>query len=172
MDTLRLHLAERISNTAAFRIVIAIICLFLSLLIFPLSSLVFAKDSYPPLDIRLSTSQTVIGQPFAYPQGTAKITAGIVTINPGDTTGWHKHDVPLFGYIMEGELKVDYGPDGIKTYKTGDTLVEAFKTRHNGINQNEKPVRILIVLVGSDRAANTVSESTTEVGEDRHGETD
>ena len=54
-----------------------------------------AKSSYPPLQVLASTTETVIGQPFAYPKGRAKITAALVTIEPGKQTGWHRHDVPL-----------------------------------------------------------------------------
>jgi len=35
-----------------------------------------------------------------------------ITLLPGQQTGWHTHPVPLFGYILEGELTVDYGTKG------------------------------------------------------------
>lgn len=116
----------------------------------------FAKDTYPPLDVLLSTSTSVIDQPLVYPDGTPKITSAIVTMIPGQETGWHHHDVPLFAYILEGELTVDYGPDGTRTYKTGDSFVEAFKSEHNGVNSGTTPVRILAVFAGSDTEPNTV----------------
>lgn len=115
-----------------------------------------AKDSYPPLDVLLSTSETIIAQPFAYPEGEARITAAIVTMLPGKETGWHHHEVPLFAYILEGELTVDYGPDGTRLYRAGDSLIEAFKTRHNGKNTGTVPVRLIAVFAGAEGAANTV----------------
>jgi len=115
-----------------------------------------AKDSYPPLDVLLSTSETIIAQPFAYPEGEARITAAIVTMLPGKETGWHHHEVPLFAYILEGELIVDYGADGTKLYRAGDSLIEAFKTRHNGKNTGTVPVRLIAVFAGAEGAANTV----------------
>ena len=118
----------------------------------------FGKDAYPLLDVLLSTSTSVIGQPLEYPDGTPKITSAIVTMMPGQATGWHHHDVPLFAYILEGELTVDYGPDGKKTYKTGDSFIEAFKTEHNGVNTGTTPARILAVFAGSDDAQNTVTD--------------
>lgn len=118
----------------------------------------FGKDAYPPLDVLLSTSTSVIGQPLEYPDGTPKITSAIVTMMPGQATGWHHHDVPLFAYILEGELTVDYGPDGKKTYKTGDSFIEAFKTEHNGVNTGTTPARILAVFAGSDDAQNTITD--------------
>lgn len=129
----------------------------LPLLILSLSP-VKAKDSYPPLDILLSTSTSVIGQQFAYPDGQARITSAIVTMVPGQETGWHHHDVPLFAHVLEGELTVDYGPDGTRTYTAGDSFVEAFKTEHNGMNTGKTVTRILAVFSGSDSASNTVAD--------------
>lgn len=60
----------------------------------------------------LKTSQTIIGQPITYPAGTAEVTAVVITIVPGGETGWHLHPVPLFGYMLEGQLTVDYGDKG------------------------------------------------------------
>ncbi|WP_172299111.1 cupin domain-containing protein [Pseudoruegeria sp. HB172150] len=118
----------------------------------------FAKDTYPPVETLLSSKETVIGQDFTYPEGDAKITAAIVTMQPGASTGWHVHDAPLFAYILEGEITVDYGPDGKNTYREGDSLIEAFETRHNGTNTGDGIVRILAVFAGAENTPNTVSE--------------
>lgn len=112
---------------------------------------------YPPLDLLLQQSVTVIGQPFAYPAGTPTITAAVVTMVPGQQTGWHHHDAPLVGYILEGEVTVDYGPDGTRTYRAGDAFIEAFQTPHNGTNTGDVPVRILAVFAGATAAQNTVA---------------
>lgn len=123
---------------------------------------VAAKDNYPPLDILLSSPETVIGQAFEYPGGEAKITAAIVTMAPGQSTGWHAHPVPLFGYVLEGELTVDYGEDGTRVYKTGDSLIEAFGTLHNGTNTGAGPMRILAVFAGAEGVRNTISEAESD----------
>ncbi len=118
-----------------------------------------AKDSYPPLDVLLSTSETIIAQPFTYPEGEARITAVVVTMLPGKETGWHHHEVPLFAYILEGELTVDYGAHGTRLYRAGDSLIEAFKTRHNGRNTGAVPVRLIAMFAGAEGAANTVMDA-------------
>lgn len=123
-----------------------------------LAGAVAAKDTYPPLDVLLSSSETVIGQSFEYPEGEARITAAIVTMLPGQKTGWHKHEVPLFAYILEGEITVDYGPDGTKTYREGDSIIEAFQSEHNGENTGTINVRILAVFAGAVDTPNTVAE--------------
>ena len=102
----------------------------------------------------IATSQTVIGQPFAYPTGQAKVTAVIVTIPPGGATGWHKHQVPLFGYMLDGVLTVDYGDKGTRVYRPGDSLMEAMNWPHDGANKGDVPVRILAVYLGAEGVPN------------------
>ena len=114
-----------------------------------------SEDRYPPLEILSSTTTSVIGQKLAYPSGQAKITAAIITMQPGSSTGWHKHNVPLFAYLLEGQLSVDYGINGIKIYKVGDSFIEAFQTKHNGTNSGQGIVRILAVFAGSETVKNT-----------------
>jgi quercetin dioxygenase-like cupin family protein len=102
----------------------------------------------------LQTSQTIIGQAITYPAGTAEVTAVVITIAPGGETGWHLHPVPLFGYMLEGQLTVDYGDKGTHTYAVGDGLMEAMNWPHNGMNKGGVPVRILAVYAGAKGIAN------------------
>ena len=113
--------------------------------------LVSLKPTVAPV---LTTSQTIIGQPIAYPSGTAAVTAAIITIPPGGQTGWHVHAVPLFATILDGELTVDYGDKGTRTYKPGDALMEAMNWPHNGMNMGSVPVRILAVYMGAEGIPN------------------
>lgn len=115
-----------------------------------------AKVAYPPADVLLATSTTVIGQPIIYPAGQAKVTAAVVTMEPGQTTGWHRHDAPLFAYMLQGEITVDYGPDGFRVYHAGDAFVEALGSAHDGRNTGGDLARILAVSIGADGVANTV----------------
>jgi quercetin dioxygenase-like cupin family protein len=110
------------------------------------------RTAYPPLDVLLETSTSALGQPLAYPPGTPRVTAAIVTIAPGQSTGWHRHDVPLMGYVLEGELTVDYGPDGSRTWRAGEAFMEAFRTEHDGRNAGPDPVRLLAVYMGAEGA--------------------
>ncbi len=122
---------------------------------------VFAEDqtpnSYQSLQTPLLQGSTdVLGGPLAYPAGTPNVTAAIVTLPPGGETGWHEHEVPLFAYILEGELTVDYGTKGTRTYKAGDSVMEAMGWPHNGTNTGSVPMKLIGVYMGSDAAANTV----------------
>ena len=47
------------------------------------------------LTLPLRSGTDILGAPIAFPDGPADITAAIVEIPPGGTTGWHSHEVPL-----------------------------------------------------------------------------
>jgi quercetin dioxygenase-like cupin family protein len=104
----------------------------------------------------LSTTQTVLGQPIVYPaEAPAKVDAAIVSMQPGEETGWHQHDVPMFGYVLEGEVTVDYGAKGTRIYRRGDAIVEAIDVPHNGRNTGSGEARILSVFMGAHGVPDT-----------------
>ena len=113
----------------------------------------------PGVRTLLSTTSTVTGAPIKYPPGTAKLTAVEITLQPGQETGWHLHPVPLFGYVLEGELTVDYGAKGKRVYRKGDALAEAINEAHNGRNSGKTPMRILCLFIGADGEPGTVSSA-------------
>jgi quercetin dioxygenase-like cupin family protein len=116
----------------------------------------------PGVRTLLSTTNTVTGAPIKYPPGTAKLTAVEITLKPGQETGWHKHPVPLFGYVLEGELTVDYGAKGKRVYRKGDALAEAINEVHNGRNTGKRLMRILCLFIGADGEPGTVSSAAPE----------
>lgn len=116
-----------------------------------------ANPSESPAPVKLiDTKVDTVGAPIRYPEGTAHVSSYVLTLVPGKATGWHRHDVPLYAHVLSGALTVDYGPKGSKTYRTGDTLMEAMDIWHNGHAIGDEPARLLIVFMGSDGAKNTV----------------
>jgi len=104
----------------------------------------------------LSTTETILGQAISYPAATpARVTAVIVTLPPDASTGWHHHEVPLFGYMLDGELTVDYRGQGQRVYHAGDARMEAIDTTHDGRNTGVGPVRIVAVFMGAEGVPNT-----------------
>ena len=95
----------------------------------------------------LETNSTIIGQEIQYPSGKPYVTSSIVTIPVGAETGFHIHEYPMYAFILEGEITVDYGEKGIKTYSKGDSFIEAINYEHNGKNIGKEPAQILVVLM-------------------------
>ena len=112
-----------------------------------------AEDNVTPSVPLLSTGTTIVGETLHYPtNGPAHVTAAIVTLAPGAKTVLHRHGVPLFAYILEGEVTVDYGDRGKRTYRAGDALMEAMDVPHFGADAGPQPVRILTVFIGAEGA--------------------
>ena len=117
-----------------------------------------AAESYPA-KIILATGTNVVGEPIVYPtSGPAKVTAAIVTMAPGEKTIVHEHGVPLFAYILEGELTVDYDDHGSRTYRKGDAFMEAMQVWHHGVNRTDAPVVLLAVYMGAEGSENVIPE--------------
>lgn len=111
------------------------------------------SQDYPTARPILTSGTTVTGETIRYPtDGAAEVTAAIVTIAPGQSTGFHRHGVPLFAYMLAGELTVDYGAKGKRDYKAGDGFLEAMDTPHDGRNTGTTPVSILVVYMGAKGA--------------------
>ena len=114
-------------------------------------------SAVPPIALLTKQTTTVLGQPLAYPtQLPAEVSSSIITLLPGQQTGWHRHDAPMYAYILSGAVTVTYDGDITKTYRKGQAIMEAVGTRHNGVNKGEEPVRILVVNLGALGVANSV----------------
>jgi len=116
-----------------------------------------AEERGYPAAALLSTGKNIVNETIHYPTtGPAHVTAAIVTLAPGAKTIAHRHGVPLFAYILDGELTVDYGTHGTRTYKQGQAFMEAMAITHFGINRGTAPVRILAVYMGAEGARNVI----------------
>lgn len=94
--------------------------------------------------------QTVMGETISYPEGKpVNIQSLIVTLRPGESTGWHKHGVPTYGYILSGTVDVTYRDRGKRSYSRGQAFMEAMDVWHNGSTVGDEPVRILVVFMGA-----------------------
>ena len=95
---------------------------------------------------------------IVYPVGAAaKLTAGIVAMAPGDETGWHTHGVPVTGLILEGDLTVDYGDKGTRTFHQGESIAEAINIPHNGKNLGAGIVKLFVVYIGAEGMPTTTA---------------
>jgi quercetin dioxygenase-like cupin family protein len=105
----------------------------------------------------LRTSTNSAGQPIEYPHaGTPEVSVLIVTIAPGKQTGWHQHPVPLFGYVLSGQVTVQLADGRKQTFREGDPLAECVNMLHNGTNEGAVPTKLLIVVAGEKNVPFTV----------------
>ncbi|MGE0240711.1 MAG: cupin domain-containing protein [Parvibaculaceae bacterium] len=113
-----------------------------------------ALDASPPAPYPTTKvfrgNQTAIGQTIAYPAGTPMVEAIVITVPPGVEYGWHTHGAPLFGYILEGELTVDYGSKGVRVFRAGEAMLEAVDWPHRPSNRGAVVTRVLAVNIGAE----------------------
>ena len=123
------------------------------------STTVAASSGKPESSVVLNKqAQTVLDQLLTYPDGSqAQVSSAILTFAPGVSTGLHKHDAPLYVYVLEGTITVTYEGGIVKEYSAGSAILEAVGTPHNGENRTDKPVKLLVVNIGADGVANTVT---------------
>ena len=135
------HLA---SFAAGFLLALAIAALWMGLGPNPLRA---DTAPYPSSEVFLG-NQTVIGQTIAYPAGTPMVNAIIVPLAPGGQSAWHTHQAPVFGFVLEGELTVDYGSKGVRVFRAGEALLEAIDWPHQASNRGSVLTRVLAVNIG------------------------
>ena len=99
----------------------------------------------------------ILGNPITYANGdAAEITSIMITMQPGESNGWHSHPVPTFGYVLSGELTVEYEGGAVKVMRPGETVVEAQHTPHQGHNRGDEVVKIVVFYAGSKGVPTTV----------------
>jgi len=114
-------------------------------------------DGYPAIPL-FSGDKTVMDEQIAYPPGKAHVNALIVVLAPGERTVLHKHGVPTFIHILEGEVTVDYQGHGKRTFRQGESFLEAIDVAHSGMNTGKVPVKILAVYMGAEGARDVIKQ--------------
>ncbi len=123
---------------------------FLSLILIAFLSLT-ARSQYSGLLITklLQTDTTTIGQKISYPKfADPEVTMLKITISPGKSTGWHKHDFPVFAYILQGTLTVELEDHRVVKFKENSTFAEVIDTYHNGTNMEDSDLVLIAVYLG------------------------
>jgi len=141
------------TRTDALRIGIA--CLSLSLIV----PAVFAADycSGVTAKVLLKSSRTGNGQKISYPlTDKAEVTAMTVELAPGSETGWHKHPVPVYAYVVSGTLSIELEDGKRLTFGAGDAVIEVVDTLHNGSNTGTVPVKLAVFYLGVEGTPNVI----------------
>lgn len=119
-----------------------------SFLLLPMSALAVEPATGISSQTVLKTRTSWDGTPLHYPIGQAEVTGMLVEIAPHAETGWHQHPAPSFGFILQGELDVALKNGQIKHLKAGDAVAEVVNTLHNGRNNGDIPVKLVVFYAG------------------------
>jgi quercetin dioxygenase-like cupin family protein len=110
-----------------------------------------ARSQYSGLNIKelLRTDTTSIGQKITYPDvADPEVTMLKITIPPGKSTGWHKHTIPVFAYVVKGVLTVELEDHQIKKFKEESTFAEVRNIYHNGTNMEDTDLVLIAIYMG------------------------
>jgi quercetin dioxygenase-like cupin family protein len=104
---------------------------------------------------------TALDQVIAYPKKTpAQVTSVIDTLEPGQESGWHRHRVPVYIYVLDGTVSVEYDAGVVKEFSAGTAYMEAEDVWHNVSNTGEDTARMLTVYMGADGKTNTKARNS------------
>jgi quercetin dioxygenase-like cupin family protein len=123
---------------------------FLTLILLAFFSLT-ARSQYSGLIIKelLRTDTTSIGQEITYPEfADPEVTMLKITIPPGKSTGWHKHNFPVFAYDVKGTLTVELEDHREIHFKEESTFAEMRETYHNGTNMEDSDLVLIAIYMG------------------------
>jgi quercetin dioxygenase-like cupin family protein len=95
--------------------------------------------------------------------------ASLVTIDfaPGGEAVKHRHDVAVFGYVLEGSVENQFEGQKLKVYKQGEAWYEPPGTVHVVARNASKTERakLLVFYLGEEgKAPTTVIKETPEPG--------
>ncbi len=97
----------------------------------------------------LKTDTTSIGQKIVYPvYADDEVTIMKVTIPPGKSTGWHKHEFPVFAYILKGSLTVEIENGKPLQFVENSSFAEVINVNHNGTNKGIDDVVLIAFYMG------------------------
>ncbi len=122
-------------------------------------------EEYRNVEVKklLVSTKTGNGDPVAYLNtANPEVTALEVTFPPGGSTGWHKHPVPVYAYVLEGTLTVKLESGQCLTFNKGDAIFEVMNTFHNGTNLGTEPVRLVVFYTGAVGIPNVIRQEQPE----------
>jgi quercetin dioxygenase-like cupin family protein len=105
----------------------------------------------PDLTIQpiLKSDTNALGQKIVYPSvQNSEVTMLKITLPPGKTTGWHVHDYPVFAYVLQGTLTVEYENHTTMIFQENSSFAEVVHTTHRGTNKGDKDLILLAFYLG------------------------
>lgn len=97
----------------------------------------------------LKTDTTSLGQKIAYPSFPRdEVTILKITIPSGQSTGWHKHEIPVFAYVEKGELTVEFEQGKTMVFPVNSSFAEVVGIAHRGSNKGKEDLVLIAFYLG------------------------
>ena len=116
-----------------------------------------SKQLQPVISALVKSTKTVIGQPLAFPQSSAEITAVLVTLPAGGPQlRVHKHPHQRIAYVLEGTLSVERESGETRQYTAGSILIEMRDEWHRAGIVGTTSVKLLVIDITPQGEQNTI----------------
>lgn len=107
----------------------------------------------PTETLLLETTEDALGNDIAYPTtGDARVTATVLTLGPGQRSNVLQHETPMFAYVLEGRVTLNYGRNGFKAFKAGESMLQPMNRPFRTINDGDGTAKLLLVSMGAKGA--------------------
>ena len=112
------------------------------------------QGTLPPNEaLLLESTEDAFGEDLAYPKsGQARVTASVLTLEPGQKSKVLQHQTPVFGYVLEGEVTLHYGRNGSREFEAGESMIQPFNRPFRTRNESSRTAKILLVSMGAEGA--------------------
>jgi quercetin dioxygenase-like cupin family protein len=107
----------------------------------------------------MKTTVTRENEPITYPTGAPEIISVIGTLQKGGRTALHEHPVPVYVYVIEGEVEIKTEGGEPHRYKAGEAFIEAQNRKHQAFNAGDIAAKLLVVFVGEQGKPTTVADN-------------
>lgn len=101
-------------------------------------------------EVLLKSGVTRDNEPIVYPAGKPELISVIGTLEPGGRTARHEHPVPVYVYMLEGEIEVKSDGAESMRYKAGDVFIETQNRKHQAFNVASGTSKLLVVFVAEE----------------------
>lgn len=143
-------------TSCSLRIQFAALCL---IGISSITPAAFGADYNSGVTVKIlkKTTQTSNGQKISYPlTDRAEVTVMSVELAPGAETGWHTHPLPVYAYVVSGNLSVELEDGRQLSFGAGEAIIEVVKALHNGKNRGTEPIKLVVFYLGVEGIPNVI----------------
>lgn len=105
----------------------------------------------------LKTGMTRDNESVVYPAGKPEVISVIGTLDKSGRTALHRHPVPVYVHVLEGEIELRSEGGSPHRYKAGESFIESQNRKHQAFNIADGPSRLLVVFIGEAGKPTTVA---------------
>ena len=100
---------------------------------------------------------TIAGEPELYlSTPDPEVSSSIFTFPPGAVSQWMIHPAPVYVYVLEGTLVVEFEDGSHQSFHAGQGFLQCRSKWHRGRNDGSETMRFLAVFFGAKGVPNVV----------------